>query len=854
MALPAGTRLGRYEILAPLGAGGMGEVYRARDTRLGRELAIKVLPEEIADRTRLRRFEQEARAAAALNHPNVLDVHDIGTHDGAPYVVSELLEGQTLRARLVGGALPVRMALDHALQIAHGLAAAHDKGIVHRDLKPDNVFITEEGRVKVLDFGLAKLIRRGLLVEEDDRTTTRATESGTVMGTVGYMSPEQARGEEVDHRSDIFSFGAVLYEMLSGQRAFRGETAVETMNAILNKDPPPFSSVNVALPPALERIVTRCLEKRPKERFHSVRDVAFALEALSTPKGGTEPSPVKRLGRKRIFYVTAASVLVLLGALGWWLLSSQTPDTPAEPVKITPFTSDGGQKKSPRFSPDGEKVAYQWAGPAGDNWDIYVKALGVGTRPLRLTKHPAHDWNPVWSPDGRRIAFVRWTDDAAAVYTVPTLGGQEAKLIDIAARVYYPGYLFVPSLSWSPDGELLALGEKNTDGGPARIIGISLATLQRQALTSPPEESFGDLYPRFSPDGRQLAFVRSGGSGFGDSDLWLQPLDGKKARQLTSGDYVALYGLAWATDGNEILFGSARRGELTILRVAVDGGEPQRVAAVGRDANWPSSRGDRLVYVQWAGGFEDIWRVPGRKASFPDRAPEKIIDSSYRDYNQAYSPDGRRVAFASTRTGPVNVWVCASDGSDPIQLTSHESFAGTPRWSPDGRRIVFDSLEVGDWNLYVIDAEGGIPRQLTHEPSADCRGSWSRDGQWIYFASDRSGTFQTWKTPAEGGPAVQVTRRGGNYAVESWDGRHLYYTTEISGPSGIWRVPVDGGEEVEVLPGPVRTFSNWALVRDGIYFVPSTLARKFGDVFSLKQRPGLAGIRACGGVWQGLGG
>jgi eukaryotic-like serine/threonine-protein kinase len=290
MALETGSRLGPYEIVGLLASGAMGEVYRARDPRLEREVAIKVLPEEVADPKHLRRFEQEARAAGALNHPNVLAVHDVGTHDGTPYVVSELLEGQTLRARLEGGALPVGKALDNAIQIAHGLAAAHDKGIVHRDLKPDNVFVTNDGRIKILDFGLAKLTRPTPLVQEgDQRTAAAATESGMVLGTVGFMSPEQVRGEAVDHRSDIFSFGAVLYEMLSGVRAFRRDSAVETMNAILKEDPPELPGTGRGISPGLARIVRRCLEKRAGDRFQSAHDLALALEAASSGLSGLSP-------------------------------------------------------------------------------------------------------------------------------------------------------------------------------------------------------------------------------------------------------------------------------------------------------------------------------------------------------------------------------------------------------------------------------------------------------------------------------------------------------------------------------------------------------------------------------------
>jgi len=286
MALTSGTKLGPYEIVSPLGAGGMGEVYRCRDPRLKREVAIKVLPQAFSlDADRLRRFEQEALATAALNHPNILAVFDIGTIEGSPYVVSELLEGETLRERLRSGSIAVRKALDYALQIAHGLAAAHEKGIIHRDLKPENLFVTKDGRVKILDFGLAKLTQDEPGTHTSLPTATHGTEAGVVMGTAGYMSPEQVRGIALDPRSDIFSFGAILYEMLSGKRAFHGDTAADTMSAILKEDPPDLNETNRNVSPALERVVQHCLEKNPEQRFHSARDVAFDLETLSNQSG-----------------------------------------------------------------------------------------------------------------------------------------------------------------------------------------------------------------------------------------------------------------------------------------------------------------------------------------------------------------------------------------------------------------------------------------------------------------------------------------------------------------------------------------------------------------------------------------
>src|SRR6266704_95019 len=283
MDISSGTKLGRYEIRSQIGAGGMGEVYRARDDKLNRDVAIKVLPATLSQNAdRLRRFEQEAQAAGALNHPNILAVHDVGTHDGAPYVVSELLEGESLKERIGDGPLAQRQTIDYALQIAHGLAAAHGKGIIHRDLKPDNLFITKDGRVKILDFGIAKLTQADATRSQTDIPTRRVdTGPGVVMGTIGYMSPEQVRGQAVDHRSDIFSFGAILYEMLSGRRAFHGESVADTMSAILKEDPQDLSDTNQNISPGLERLMNHCLEKNPEARFHSARDLGFALEALS---------------------------------------------------------------------------------------------------------------------------------------------------------------------------------------------------------------------------------------------------------------------------------------------------------------------------------------------------------------------------------------------------------------------------------------------------------------------------------------------------------------------------------------------------------------------------------------------
>jgi Tol biopolymer transport system component len=816
--LPAGRHLGPYEILAPIGAGGMGEVYRARDPRLGREVAVKVLREEAsADPERLRRFEREARVVAALNHPHILAVYDIGTEEGLPYVVFELLEGQTLRDRLSkSGPLPARKAVNYARQICLGLAAAHGRGIVHRDLKPENLLVTAEGQVKILDFGLAKAREPAADGEESERTDTRTaeTEAGRVVGTVGYMSPEQVRGQPADARSDLFALGTILYEMLTDCRAFTGSTPPVILAAILGSDPPEIRVDGV--PPGLEQVVRRCLEKDPGDRFHSAHDLGLALETLS----GRVPAPSAARSRRNVYPLgMAAALLLALGVLGLWLRWERAPDHPG-PLKITPFTADGGQKDAPSLSPEGERVAYAWSGASDDNWDIYVKGLGIGARPLRLTQDAANDTIPAWSPDGREIAFVREIGEQAAIYTVPSLGGQERKLTDIVhpEEAGSTGTFFRQgSLSWSPDGQWLVFAERESGQGPSRVVRFLLATGQKEALTSPPDGTQGDFCPVLSPDGSEVAFVRSGSSSWGLKDVWVQPVSGGEARRLTREDYDWCLGLSWTPDGRDILF--TRPGVVgstgTVSRVSRAGDPPRPVLGAGGHTGEATVRGARMVYVRYKSVEFAIYRVAAQLVAAGQK-PQKLIASSQRDSSPAYSPDGSRIAFQSDRGGAGNVWVCDSDGSNPVQLTTLDSGAGTPRWSPDRRSLVFDSPASGSWDLYVVDAEGRVPRQLTHEPSDENLGTWSRDGRFIYFGSNRSGSQQLWKMPVGGGPAVRVTRHGGFCGKESWDGRFVYYSSSDA-PSGIWRMPVTGGEETEVVKGEIL-WTDWTLGRGGIYY------------------------------------
>jgi serine/threonine protein kinase len=436
MAINTGAYIGRYEVRSLLGAGGMGEVYRARDPKLNRDVAIKVLPPAYAnDAERLHRFEQEACAAGALNHPNILAIYDVATHQGAPYVVSELLEGETLRERLNETALPARKALDYALQIARGLVAAHEKGIVHRDLKPENLFISKDGRVKILDFGLAKLIEpKGATEGQPGVMTQLQTDAGVVMGTTGYMSPEQVRGKSVDQRSDIFSFGAVLYEMLAGKRAFHGNSPVETLNAILNEDPPELSMANNPVASPAERILRRCLEKSPDERFQTTRDLAFAIEGL-TGHSGTSAATlgVRPKNRERLaLIVVSICLLISLAAIGFMVARLARPPAEASTLRFsvslpekTAVTIDVEQHNL-SLSPDGRHLAF--IATSGGQTMLWVRPLdALSARPLAGTENAV---SPFWSPDSRVIGF--FAD--GKLKKIEARGGAAQTLCDVTER------------------------------------------------------------------------------------------------------------------------------------------------------------------------------------------------------------------------------------------------------------------------------------------------------------------------------------------------------------------------------------------------------------------------------------
>src|SRR5262245_11717017 len=546
-----GQRIGAYKILALLGHGGMGVVYRAHDERLRRDVAIKVLPASFAhDPDRLRRFEQEAHATSALNHPNILTIYDIGAASpelgGAPFIVAELLEGAELRAQLESGALPARRALEYAQQITQGLSAAHEKGIVHRDLKPENLFITTDGRVKILDFGLAKLRPPQVgAVDTDAPTRKKITEPGVVMGTVGYMSPEQVRGQEADNRADIFSFGVILYEMLSGRRTFSGESAVEVMNAILKEDPPELTAINTQVPQGLERLIRRCLEKKPEHRFHSARDLGYAFEVLSSSSGArmeaVDAGPLRLFGQSQLAWAIAAALLLGMLCFAWAYFTRQPVTNDVRVAKLSLLPPENSSIEQIAVSPDGHHLAFTAA--TGGKVQLWVRALDSSdARPLAGTQGA---FLPFWSPDSRFIGF----SGAGQLKKIEVTGGPVQPLYDL--MVGYGG-------AWSNDGVILFA----TGRGLLRISATGGEVTQVTTLDMSRQEN-SHRYPAFLPDGRH--FLYSILSGQKETrGVYLGSLDGTGKRRLldevTPIKYMAAVPSNTASGDGWLVFG--RGGDL----------------------------------------------------------------------------------------------------------------------------------------------------------------------------------------------------------------------------------------------------------------------------------------------------
>ena len=778
MSRSAGDRIGRFELLGCLGIGGMGEVYRAHDPHLQRDVAIKLLPAAFSrDPDRQRRFEQEARATGSLNHPNILAVHDVGVHEGATWIVAELLEGETLRQRMDARPLPPRTAIDYAIQIANGLAAAHEHDIAHRDIKPANLFVTRDGRIKILDFGLAKLLGADAAGDATETVTLGGVQIGPVIGTPMYMSPEQVRGLRIDHRSDIFSFGTVLFEMLAGFPPFRRSTTADTLSAIVNDEPP---GLNVAGPvhAALEPIVRHCLEKEPGARFQSARDLVFHLETVSH---ATDAKPVQA-PRRRISKRTAALISAPLGVLAMalagylaWRGFAPAAESPILP-SVRRITDFQGLEESPSISPDRRSVAF--TGNVNGRRQVFVR-LVAGGPPLQITKDAVDHQLPRWSPDANSILYFSPAEPGDAqgtVWSIPALGGAPRRVIASigGADVSRDGRVTCFSVV---DGHIQLLTSA-LDGSDVRTVTRSDAGYHR--------------YPRWSPDRRWIAYQRGDNVRF---DIFVVSANGGEPRQLTH-DRNIMSGLAWLPDSTGVVYGSSRGytvpylSPLRLWEARLDG----MARAITPAEVWyeqPDVHDSGLVAAARIRMRFDVWLFPfGREATENVRQALPITRQTGQVLTPTASPDGDQVAFLSDSGGHANLWVTSTRNGDSRQITFEDDVdvsVGAPVWSPVGDSIAFVSskgLTGFEFGVWVVNADGSNLRNLARSGLGM---AWSPDGRFVYYSDTSARALK--KVDASGGTPVTVRSELARNVI-GLSGTTMYYVVE--------RPFTDGRPEYEI--------------------------------------------------------
>ncbi|MGA3090396.1 MAG: protein kinase [Terriglobales bacterium] len=824
MALTSGAKLGPYEIQSPLGAGGMGEVYRAKDTRLERDVALKILPESFARETdRLRRFEQEARAVAALNHPNILAIHDIGQHEGTPFLVSELLEGESLRATLDRGALPQRKTIEYGVQIAHGLAAAHERGIVHRDLKPENIFITKDGRIKILDFGLAKLAQRaGADTDGVTLTGVEQTAAGVVLGTASYMAPEQVRGEAADPRTDIFAFGAVLYEMLSGVRAFRRETAAETMTAVLKDDAPELADPNRLVSPALERIVRRCMEKSPEQRFQSARDLSFALGALS----GTESSTLARaVAAPRplpvLPWLAAALALVAVAAVTWFVARRPQATTRMQFALAVP---DEMSISHIALSRDGSMLVF--VSPEENSALPMLYVQRVGSSNVTLLPGTQGASYPFWSPDGAYVAFFA-----------------NGKLQKIAVSGGTPQVLAIALTgrggSWGGKGVIIYTPDPQSPIERVNGDGTGRAPVTEGIRTA---EDESHRWPLFLPDGDHFLFWAGNFGNFKDdrtSGIYLSSLEGKERK------LVVLCHSSFGYDAHNLFYADEQRQLVSIGFDASSGTVTGSTTVLANVVGFQPSTywsavavapNGTLIYNTDIGAAQSALTWVDRSGKELGRVGDPAIMA-----NPMLSPDGSRVAVDITdqKASNVDIWIESTSGSansrftfDPaeeavgvwsrdgstlayrnggadgsslvlkaanglvretkrftIPVSSMDDFFPNS-WSLDDQQILFTRQTASGEHLELVPVAGGEPSRFLTSKGNETNGQISPDGKWVTYASDESGVWEVYVTSFPGAAGKwQVSRGGGTEPRWRGDGKEIFY---IAASGMLMAVPVNG--------------------------------------------------------------